>query len=179
MTAVNGVNYDTVVLDGSQYFSSETMHCPYCLQRQDKNGDLHYSHSVVAATLVRAGSPDILPLAAEEVRNTEGREKQDCEINAGKRLIQRQNVVAARAHQRRRDDTVRIMDVAIFIFAPQAGRTLDFLRTERLAAIPRHRVIVHALDRRHEARRPTGLAHAFKDLWQHAPQRFRRRRRIQ
>ena len=89
MTAVNGVNYYTVVLDGSQYFSSEKIQCPACLQRQDKNGDVHYSHVVVGATLVRAGSHDILPLDAEEVRNTDGREKQDCEINAGKRLITR------------------------------------------------------------------------------------------
>ena len=89
VTAVNGVAYYTVVLDGSQYFNSETIQCPYCLKRQDKNGDVHYSHSVVAATLVRAGRHDILPLDAEEVRNTDGQEKQDCEINAGKRLIQR------------------------------------------------------------------------------------------
>ena len=89
VTTVNGVNYDTVVLDGSQYFSAEKIQCPACLQRQDKNGDVHYSHSVVAATLVRAGSHDILPLDAEAVRNTDGRAKQDCEINAGKRLIVR------------------------------------------------------------------------------------------
>lgn len=89
VTAVNGANYYTVVLDGSQYFSSEKIQCPYCLQRKDKNGDIHYSHSVVGATLVRAGSHAILPLDAEEVRNTDGQEKQDCELNAGKRLIQR------------------------------------------------------------------------------------------
>lgn len=89
VTAVNGVNYYTVVLDGSQYFSSEKIQCPFCLQRKDKNGDIHYSHSVVGATLVRAGSHSILPLDAEEVRNTDGSEKQDCELNAGKRLIQR------------------------------------------------------------------------------------------
>jgi hypothetical protein len=41
------------------------------------------------ATLVRAGSHDILPLDAEEVRNEDGREKQDCALNAGKRLAER------------------------------------------------------------------------------------------
>ena len=51
VTAVNGVNYYTVGLDGSQYFSSATIQCPYCLQRQDQNGDLHYAHSVVATIL--------------------------------------------------------------------------------------------------------------------------------
>jgi hypothetical protein len=89
VTAVNVANYYTVVLDGSQYFSSEKVTCPHCLQRRDKNGDVHYYHTVVGATLVRAGSHDILPLDAEEVRNTDGQVKQDCEINAGKRLVQR------------------------------------------------------------------------------------------
>ena len=88
-TMINGVNYYTVVLDGSQYFSSEKVQCHSCLQRKDKNGDVHDAHNVVAATLVRAGSHDILPLDAEEVRNCDGRAKQDCEIKAGKRLIQR------------------------------------------------------------------------------------------
>lgn len=89
VTTIHGLNYYTVVLDGSQYFNSTKIACPACLQRKDKNGAIHYAHVVVGATLVRAGSHDILPLDAEEVRNTDGREKQDCEINAGKRLIQR------------------------------------------------------------------------------------------
>ncbi len=89
VTRVNGVNYYTVVLDGSQYASSEKVICKYCLQRKDKKGDVHFYHTVVGATLVRAGSHDLLPLDAEEVRKTDGTVKQDCEINAGKRLVQR------------------------------------------------------------------------------------------
>jgi hypothetical protein len=95
VTPVNGVNHYTLVLDGSQYFHSTEIQCPACVRRADINGDLHYSHCVVAATLVRAGSHDILPLDAEEVRNTDGTGKQDCELNAGKRLIVR--FVCARA----------------------------------------------------------------------------------
>ena len=89
VTEVNGEKYYTTVLDGSQYFSSMKIHCPACLRREDANGEVHYSHVVVGATLVRAGSHDILPLDAEEVRNEDGREKQDCELNAGKRLAVR------------------------------------------------------------------------------------------
>ena len=89
VTEVNGGKYYTVALDGSQYFSSTKIACEHCLRRKDKTGEVHYSHVVVGATLVRAGSHDILPLEAEQVRNTDGREKQDCEIKAGKRLIER------------------------------------------------------------------------------------------
>ncbi|MGH7909057.1 MAG: hypothetical protein ACRENW_04310, partial [Thermodesulfobacteriota bacterium] len=44
---------------------------------------------IVAATLVKAGSHRIFPIDAEEVRNSHGKEKQDCELNAAKRLIVR------------------------------------------------------------------------------------------
>jgi hypothetical protein len=86
---LDGKKYDTVALDGSEYFHSTQIHCPGCLHHQSSNGETHYSHLVVAATLVRAGSHDILPLDAEEVRNEDGQKKQDCEINAGKRLVER------------------------------------------------------------------------------------------
>lgn len=89
VTEVEGRKVYTVALDGSQYFSSTKIECPGCLRRADKNGEIHYSHVVVGATLVRAGSHAILPLDAEQVRNEDGQEKQDCEVNAGKRLVQR------------------------------------------------------------------------------------------
>ena len=95
VTEVKGEKYYTAALEGSQYFSSTKIHCPSCLPREDKNGDAHYSHVVVGATLVRAGSHDILPLDAQDVSNEEGCEQQNCAINAAKRLV-----VRLRAHQR-------------------------------------------------------------------------------
>jgi hypothetical protein len=89
VTEVDGQPYYTVALDGSEYFHSTKIECPGCLRRQSVKGEVNYSHVVVGATLVRAGSHDILPFDAEEVRNADGKEKQDCEINAGKRLVQR------------------------------------------------------------------------------------------
>ena len=89
VTEVAGQKYYTVALDGSEYFHSTKIECPGCLRRKSIKGEVNYSHVVVGATLVRAGSHDILPLDAEEVRNEDGEEKQDCEINAGKRLARR------------------------------------------------------------------------------------------
>jgi hypothetical protein len=74
------------VLDGSEYFHSTAIQCPGCLRWTDAEGTEHYHHLVVGATLVRAGSHRVLPLDVEEVRNSDGTEKQDCQINAGKRL---------------------------------------------------------------------------------------------
>ena len=82
-------DYYSAMLDGSDYFHSTSVQCPGCLQRVDANGDVHFRHTVVSATLVKAGSHRVLPLDVEEVRNSDGHAKQDCEVNAAKRLIPR------------------------------------------------------------------------------------------
>jgi hypothetical protein len=82
--------YYTVALDGSEYFHSTKIQCPHCLRQPAPKGQVHYSHLVVGATLVRAGSHQVLPLDVEEVRNpTAESHPQDCELTAGKRLIAR------------------------------------------------------------------------------------------
>jgi len=79
-----------VALDGSGYFRSTKVQCPHCLRQLDPQGRVHYSHKIVGATVVRAGSPQVLPLDVEEVRNaTAESAPQDCELTAGKRLIAR------------------------------------------------------------------------------------------
>lgn len=82
-------DYYTVMLDGTDYFHSAHLQCPGCLHRTDGGGHVQYRHTVVAATLVKANSHRVLPLDVEEVRNDDGHEKQDCELNAAKRLIPR------------------------------------------------------------------------------------------
>jgi hypothetical protein len=49
----------------------------------------HFRHTVVSATLVKAGSHRVLPLDAEKVRHSDGRDQQDCEGHAAKRLLAR------------------------------------------------------------------------------------------
>jgi hypothetical protein len=79
-------DYYTAMLDGSDYFHSTPIECPGCLQRTEANGAVHFRHTVVSATLVKAGSHRVLPLDVEEVRNSDGQDKQDCEVNAAQRL---------------------------------------------------------------------------------------------
>src|SRR5215813_1150641 len=89
VTAIAGEKYYTVAVDGSEYFHSTKIECPGCLRHRSTKGVTHYSHVVVAATLTRAGSHAIMPLDAEGVRNEDGQPKQDCELNAAKRLVRR------------------------------------------------------------------------------------------
>ena len=75
-----------VPIDGSEYFSSQHIHCPGCLT-QKKNSRVRYHHNIVQAVIVHPDMKQVLPLAPEEITNRDGTEKQDCEINAAKRLL--------------------------------------------------------------------------------------------
>jgi len=74
-------------LDGTQYHSSETIHCGQCLTQRLKNGKVKYSHKVVQAAIVHPDKKQVLPMMPERIANIDGSTKQDCEINAAKRLM--------------------------------------------------------------------------------------------
>jgi hypothetical protein len=76
-------------LDGTQYFSSESISCNQCLTKDLKNGNTLFYHQALAATIVHPDLRQVLPLAPEPIKNSDGSEKQDCERNAGKRLVKR------------------------------------------------------------------------------------------
>lgn len=76
-----------VTVDGVQYFSSDSIHCPNCLKKKPRSGGTVWQHQAVCAALVHPDNRQVIPIAPEPVMPVDGRSKQDCEINAGKRLI--------------------------------------------------------------------------------------------
>jgi len=78
-----------LTIDGTQYFGSDRLQCPRCLVKQHKDGRKEYSHQILQATIVRPDVRHVIPLAPEFIANEDGHDKQDCEINAAKRLIER------------------------------------------------------------------------------------------
>lgn len=81
--------YYPVAIDGTDYFSSTEINCSACLRRSSDDEKISYRHSILSATLIKPRSHKILPIDAEGILNTDGEDKQDCEINAGKRLVER------------------------------------------------------------------------------------------
>jgi len=79
--------YYILSMDGSGYFSSDKINCSGCIEKKTKKGNVRYEHQIVQAALMHPDKRQVIPLAPEEVKNTDGSEKQDCEINAGKRLV--------------------------------------------------------------------------------------------
>ncbi len=80
-------DYYLITLDGSEYFSSEKIHCDNCLKKKTKGDGINYHHQILQPALVYPGIKKVIPFAPEFIRNTDGSTKQDCEINAGKRII--------------------------------------------------------------------------------------------
>ena len=78
-----------VLLDGTEYFSSKKIHCENCSQRQLQDGKLNYYHSVLTPVIARPGNGHVLALEPEFIVPQDGQEKQDCEIQAGKRWIEK------------------------------------------------------------------------------------------
>ena len=74
-------------IDATQYFHSQSIHCESCLTAEHKNGVVSYSHKVLQAAIMHPDIRQVIPLMPEEIRNTDGNKKQDCEINAAKRII--------------------------------------------------------------------------------------------
>jgi hypothetical protein len=99
-----------VPMDGTEYFGSYTVSCKKCLTTKSKkkakgetledsdeaigDGDetdsktgIRYSHKAVQIAIVHPDMRQVIPLMPEEIYNTDGSTKQDCEMNAAKRLI--------------------------------------------------------------------------------------------
>jgi hypothetical protein len=77
-----------IALDGTQYYSSNSIHCDNCSQKHHKkDGSITYSHSAVLAAVVKPGSNKVISLIPEYITPQDGHEKQDCETAAAKRWL--------------------------------------------------------------------------------------------
>jgi hypothetical protein len=80
-------DYYLLALDGTEYFSSQTIHCASCLQKVHRNGSITYYHQMLGAALVHPEQRAVIPLMPEPIVKQDGTGKNDCERNAAKRFI--------------------------------------------------------------------------------------------
>src|SRR5215211_384732 len=76
-----------VALDGTEYFSSKTIHCASCLHRVHRNGSITYTHQMLGAAIIHPDQRAVIPLMPEPIINRDGTAKNDCERNAAKRFV--------------------------------------------------------------------------------------------
>lgn len=77
-----------LALDGTEYFSSKTVHCASCLEKKNSSsGEIRYAHQLLGGVLVHPDHAEVVPLAPEAIIKQDGESKNDCERNAAKRFL--------------------------------------------------------------------------------------------
>nr|QNO46175.1 hypothetical protein LJAJCFKK_00027 [Methanosarcinales archaeon ANME-2c ERB4] len=88
LNSFRGINRNLLIaLDGTQYFSSEKIHCKNCSVTHHRYGTITYHHSVITPVIVAPGKKHSILLCPEFITPQDGHEKQDSEIVAAKRWI--------------------------------------------------------------------------------------------
>ena len=77
-----------IAVDGTGHHSSKKIKCKNCCVKNHRDGTKTYYHQMLGAAIVHPDLKEVLPLAPEPIRNDDGAEKNDCERNASKRLIE-------------------------------------------------------------------------------------------
>jgi hypothetical protein len=74
-------------MDGTGFFSSHEIHCDNCCVKEHKNGSKTYYHQALSTVIAHPDHKPVFPIAMEFIQKQDGATKNDCELNAAKRLI--------------------------------------------------------------------------------------------
>lgn len=74
-------------IDGTGEFSSGKISCEHCCKKEHKDGEKEYYHQIVVAAIVNPENSQVLPILVEPIKKGDGESKNDCELNASKRLL--------------------------------------------------------------------------------------------
>ena len=75
-------------IDGTGYFHSKDVFCENCCEKKDKEGNIvSYHHNLLAGSIVHPDLKTVIPIAPEPIVKQDGVDKNDCELNAAKRLL--------------------------------------------------------------------------------------------
>ena len=79
--------YTIVSVDGTQHYCSGKKGCPQCMVKNHRNGKITYYHQLLGAVAVHPNESTVFPVACEAIVKQDGSTKNDCELNASKRII--------------------------------------------------------------------------------------------
>lgn len=78
--------YLLLSIDGVHYFESDKISCQRCLTKHHRGGEVSFSHSMLSAALVHPDRREVFTLGGQAIEKQDGNCKNDCELNASKRL---------------------------------------------------------------------------------------------
>jgi len=105
-------------IDGTGQFSSTKVSCPQCAVKTNRAGETTFYHQLLAAAIVHPDRKTALPLDFEPIVRADGNAKNDCERNAGKRLLK-----SVHQHYAKRDFIV--LEDALGANGPHVQTLLD------------------------------------------------------
>ncbi|MBK7890195.1 MAG: hypothetical protein IPJ84_04905 [Bdellovibrionales bacterium] len=77
-----------LAVDGTGYFSSDSVHCENCLEKKQRGSDeATFHHQMLAGALVHPDQRCVIPVCPEAIQQQDGNTKNDCEQNAMKRFL--------------------------------------------------------------------------------------------
>jgi hypothetical protein len=86
--------YNSVLIDGTEHYChcAEEAPCEHCLTKvhHNKKGEvtkITYHHQALSGVLAHPKHKEVFPVASEAIVKQDGETKNDCELNAAKRLI--------------------------------------------------------------------------------------------
>lgn len=84
--------YTCLLFDATEHYCSSETPCEHCLSKvhRNKKGEVTkttYHHQALAAVMAHPGDKEVFPVACEAIVKQDGQTKNDCEINAAKRLL--------------------------------------------------------------------------------------------
>ncbi len=77
-----------ISVDGTGYHSSHSVSCGNRCVKNHRDGSRTYYHQALGAAVVHPDHAEVLPLAPEPIRREDGAGRNDCERNAGRRLLE-------------------------------------------------------------------------------------------
>ena len=78
-----------MLIDGTEYFSSEKLHSPFCMEKTNSSGTTIYYLQTLGVVLAHPDRKEVIPFMPEPISKQDGETKNDCELNAGRRFIAR------------------------------------------------------------------------------------------
>jgi len=79
--------YTAISVDGTGHYCSGKKGCPQCMVKNHRNGKQSFYHQLLGAVSVCPGQATVFPIACEAIVKQDGSTKNDCELNASKRII--------------------------------------------------------------------------------------------
>jgi hypothetical protein len=76
-----------VTIDATGHYSSSDIRCPDCCVKNQQNGTQSYYHQLLAAAIIHPDKKTVIPFAPEAIIKETDATKNDCELNASKRLL--------------------------------------------------------------------------------------------